>query len=129
MSYMSAVEVGNKLEGKVTGITHFGAFVELSDGVTGLVHISEIANQYVKDINDFLKVNDIVTVKVINVEENGKIGLSIKQAQEENVKPRFSRRKDNLEDKISKFLRESEDRLMSLKRQMDKRGGRGSRRG
>lgn len=126
---MSAVEVGNKLEGKVTGITHFGAFVELSDGVTGLVHISEIANQYVKDINDFLKVNDIVTVKVINVEENGKIGLSIKQAQEENVKPRFSRRKDNLEDKISKFLRESEDRLMSLKRQMDKRGGRGSRRG
>jgi S1 RNA binding domain protein len=126
---MSAVEVGSKLEGKVTGITNFGAFVELPDGVTGLVHISEIANQYVKDVHDFLKVNDIVTVKVINVEENGKIGLSIKQAQEQEAKPKFSRRKDNFEDKISKFLRESEDRLMSLKRQMDKRGGRSSKRG
>ncbi|EGL81874.1 RNA binding S1 domain protein [Caldalkalibacillus thermarum TA2.A1] len=127
---MSAVEVGSKLEGKVTGITNFGAFVELPDGVTGLVHISEIADQYVKDVNDFLKVNDIVKVKVINVEENGKIGLSIKQAQDSRPKSRASsRRKDSFEDKISKFLRESEDRLMSLKRQMDtKRGGRGSRR-
>ncbi|MDQ0340651.1 S1 RNA binding domain protein [Caldalkalibacillus uzonensis] len=127
---MSAVEVGSKLEGKVTGITNFGAFVELPDGVTGLVHISEIADQYVKDVNDFLKVNDIVKVKVINVEENGKIGLSIKQAQDQKPKSRASsRRRDNFEDKISKFLRESEDRLMSLKRQMDtKRGGRGSRR-
>lgn len=125
---MSAVEVGSKLEGRVTGITPFGAFVELPDGLTGLVHISEIANQYVKDVNDFLKVNDIVTVKVINVGANGKIGLSIKQAQDPPAKPKF-RRKDDLEEKISKFLRESEDRLMSLKRQMDKRGGRGSRRG
>mgnify|MGYP001293070153 CR=1 FL=1 len=125
---MSAIEVGSKLEGKVTGITHFGAFVELAEGVTGLVHISEIANQYVKDVNDFLKVNDIVTVKVINVEADGKIGLSIRQAQDPQAKPKF-RRKDSLEDKISKFLRESEDRLMSLRRQMDKRGGRGSRRG
>lgn len=75
-----AIEVGTKLEGKVTGITHFGAFVDLSGGVTGLVHISEIADNYVKDVNDHLKIGDVVTVKVINVDKDGKIGLSIKQA-------------------------------------------------
>lgn len=73
------IEVGTKLQGKVTGITHFGAFVDLSGGVTGLVHISEIADNYVKDVNDHLKIDDIVTVKVINVDKDGKIGLSIKQ--------------------------------------------------
>ncbi|KAJ3197125.1 hypothetical protein HK101_005865 [Irineochytrium annulatum] len=78
--YSMAIEVGTKLEGKVTGITHFGAFVDLSGGVTGLVHISEIADNYVKDVNDHLKLNDLVTVKVINVDKDGKIGLSIKQA-------------------------------------------------
>ena len=77
---MSTIEVGAKLEGKVTGITHFGAFVELPGGVTGLVHISEIAESYVRDVNDHLKLDDIVTVKVINVDKDGKIGLSIKKA-------------------------------------------------
>lgn len=80
-----AIEVGTKLEGKVTGITHFGAFVDLSGGVTGLVHISEIADNYVKDVNDHLKLNDLVTVKVINVDKDGKIGLSIKQAVDKPV--------------------------------------------
>ena len=75
-----AIEVGAKLEGKVTGITHFGAFVDLSGGVTGLVHISEIADNYVKDVKDHLKLDDVVKVKVINVDKDGKIGLSIKQA-------------------------------------------------
>lgn len=89
-----SIEVGSKLEGKVTGITHFGAFVELPEGVTGLVHISEIADNYVKDVNEFLKVNDVVKVKVINVEKDGKIGLSIKQAQDrpaDESKPAFNR--------------------------------------
>ena len=75
-----SIEVGSKLQGKVTGITKFGAFVELPDGSTGLVHISEVADNYVKDINDHLKVGDQVEVKVINVEKDGKIGLSIKKA-------------------------------------------------
>ena len=75
-----AIEVGAKLQGKVTGITHFGAFVDLSGGVTGLVHISEIADNYVKDVKDHLKLEDMVTVKVINIDQGGKIGLSIKQA-------------------------------------------------
>ena len=77
-----SIEVGSKLQGKVTGITNFGAFVELPEGSTGLVHISEVADNYVKDINDHLKVGDVVEVKVINVEKDGKIGLSIKKAKD-----------------------------------------------
>ena len=77
-----SIEVGSKLQGKVTGITNFGAFVELPEGSTGLVHISEVADNYVKDINDHLKVGDLVEVKVINVEKDGKIGLSIKKAKD-----------------------------------------------
>ena len=80
--FYMAIELGSKLEGKVTGITHFGAFVLLPGNVTGLVHISEIADTYVKDINEHLKVNDEVTVKVINVDKDGKIGLSIRQAKD-----------------------------------------------
>src|SRR3954451_3073849 len=86
-----AIEVGAKLQGKVTGITHFGAFVELPEGGTGLVHISEIADNYVKDVNDHLKLNDMVTVKVINVDKDGKIGLSIKQAVDKPVEPKPAR--------------------------------------
>ncbi len=75
-----SIEVGNKLQGKVTGITNFGAFVELEGGKTGLVHISEVADNYVKDINDILTVGDEVTVKVMNIGDDGKIGLSIRKA-------------------------------------------------
>ena len=74
------LEVGQIVDGKVTGITTFGAFIELSNGQTGLVHISEVADEYVKDVNQFLKLNDLVKVKVLNLDK-GKIGLSIRQAQ------------------------------------------------
>lgn len=77
-----SIEVGSTIEGKVTGITKFGAFVELPSGDTGLVHISEVANTYVKDISSFLKPDDTVKVKVIKVGDDGKIGLSIKQLEE-----------------------------------------------
>ena len=73
------LEVGAILEGKVTGITKFGAFVQLPGGVSGLVHISEIANAFVSDVNDYLKIGDAVKVKVIGITEAGKINLSIKQ--------------------------------------------------
>src|SRR5690625_4723783 len=71
-----SIEVGSKVKGKVTGITNFGAFVELKEKTTGLVHISEVADTYVKDINEHLTVGDEILVKVINVEKDGKIGLS-----------------------------------------------------
>ena len=67
-----SIEVGSKLQGKVTGITNFGAFVELPNGSTGLVHISEVADNYVKDINEHFKVGDMVEVKVMNVGTDGK---------------------------------------------------------
>lgn len=125
------IEVGSKLEGKVTGITHFGAFVQLPGGVTGLVHISEIDDQYVKDIHQFLKINDIVQVKVIHVDKNGKIGLSIRQAKNNPRDPEARKAMERrFEEKLNRFLKESEERLSSLKRSTEsKRGGRGSRRG
>ncbi len=73
------IEVGSILEGKVTGITNFGAFVELPEGKSGMVHISEISNTYVENVSDFLTVGQEIKVKVININENGKIGLSIKK--------------------------------------------------
>lgn len=142
-----AIEVGSKLEGKVTGITHFGAFVDLSGGVTGLVHISEIADSYVKDVHEHLKVNDVVTVKVINVDKDGKIGLSIRQAVDKPPElqrqpprgPRGDRGgrpfkpggpgRVTFEDKMSRFLKDSEERMSNLKKSTEsKRGGRGGRR-
>jgi len=125
-----SIEVGSKLQGKVTGITNFGAFVELPGGSTGLVHISEVADNYVKDINDHLKVGDQVEVKVINVEKDGKIGLSIKKAKSRPKQRNDYRSKESFEQKMSKFLKESEDRLASLRRHTEsRRGGRGARRG
>jgi S1 RNA binding domain protein len=126
-----SIEVGSKLQGKVTGITNFGAFVELEKGKTGLVHISEVADSYVKDINDYLKVGEEVTVKVINVEKDGKIGLSIKKAKDrpKREKPQ-KERTESFEAKMNRFLKDSEDRLASLKKHTEsKRGGRGARRG
>ncbi|TCT18170.1 S1 RNA binding domain protein [Melghiribacillus thermohalophilus] len=125
-----SVEVGSKLQGKVTGITNFGAFVELPEGSTGLVHISEVADKYVKDINDHLKVGDQVEVKVINVEKDGKIGLSIKKANEHAEKKRMKRKNESFEAKMNRFLKESEDRLASLRKHTEsRRGGRGAKRG
>ncbi|MBD7946252.1 MULTISPECIES: S1 domain-containing RNA-binding protein [Psychrobacillus] len=142
-----SIEVGSKVQGKVTGITNFGAFVELPGGSTGLVHISEVADNYVKDINEHLKVGDMVEVKVMNVEADGKIGLSIRKAKpqaerperpERPQRPRNNNRpndrdrpsKENFEQKMARFLKDSEDRLSTLKRATEsKRGGRGAKRG
>lgn len=129
-----AVEVGSIVEGKVTGITHFGAFVELSEGVTGLVHISEIADTYVRDVRDYLTENQMVKVKVINVSD-GKIGLSIRQVYggpQRSVGGRGGgrgRTSTSFEDRLQRFLKESDQRLADLRRSVDaKRGGRGTRR-
>ena len=81
------VEVGAVVEGTVTGITKFGAFVSLPDGRSGLVHISEIANTYVSDVNEFLKLGDKVKVRVLAVTPDGKINLSIKKAEPAPERP------------------------------------------
>lgn len=114
-----ALEVGTVLSGIVTGITSFGAFVELETGETGLVHISEVADAYVKDINDHLKLREKVVVKIINIDSKGKIGLSIRQAKR---RPSIS-----FEERMNRFLKDSEERLTDLRKHTDaKRGGRGT---
>ncbi|KJS00860.1 MAG: hypothetical protein VR68_06080 [Peptococcaceae bacterium BRH_c4a] len=124
------VELGSVLEGAVAGITNFGAFVQLPGGETGLVHISEIAEVYVRDIKDFLKPNDRVLVKVISVDAKGKIGLSIKQAKpapvEHKAPPPRKKPQGSFEDRLARFMKDSEERLQTLRRSTDaKRGGRG----
>ncbi|KRM86645.1 S1 domain-containing RNA-binding protein [Lacticaseibacillus thailandensis] len=175
-----SVAVGAQLSGKVTGITKFGAFVDLGDGQTGLVHISEVADTFVQDVHDFVSVGDTVNVKVLSVDGN-KIGLSIRKAsgnealatehaatikQEaerhheherahgdggrphvghgaphngggRNVAGRGGRPaghhehggKEGFDDLLSDFLKESEQRLSTIRRNTEgKRGGRGGRR-
>ncbi|WP_125154103.1 S1 domain-containing RNA-binding protein [Clostridium rectalis] len=124
------LKAGNILEGTVVNITNFGAFVEI-EGKTGLVHISEVSDSYVKDIRSYLKESDKVKVKVISVDDNGKISLSIKQAspQKKSMKPieiDWSKEKEkekqpskNFEDIMSKFLKESEERLQDMKKNQD----------
>ena len=121
---------GNILEGTVVNITNFGAFVEV-DGKTGLVHISEVADSFVKDIRQHLSENDKVKVKVISIDDNGKISLSIKQAnvQKKSAKPIEvdwnSKPKNNrmgsasFEDQMSKFLKDSEEKMQDVKRHQE----------
>ena len=76
------LEVGSILEGRVTGITAFGAFVALPEGKSGLIHISEVANAYVSDVHAFLSVGQTVKVRVMSISREGKISLSAKRAEE-----------------------------------------------
>ena len=89
-----ALEIGNIVEGKVTGIMNFGAFVSLPGGKSGLVHISEITTAFVKDVHDHLQQGQIVKVKILNIAEDGKINLSIKRVQEELEKQEAERKKE-----------------------------------
>lgn len=145
-----AIIAGDKVNGRITGITHFGAFIELADGKTGLVHISEIADKYVDNIKDFVSVGDDVIVKVLKIETDGKISLSIRKAIDRpaNERPKpirsaparpkekshqsgssGSRRAKPLsfEDKMNNFMKDSEERLTSLRKQTDNKRGKHSR--
>lgn len=140
---MSLAE-GSIVAGVVTGLAPFGAFVQLADGVTGLVHISEVADTYVRDVADHLKVGDTVNVKVLSRDPSGKIALSVKQAQAGYAPRTRSDRPParppargggsgrgggagSFEDKLGRFLKDSNERLSSLKKHTDsKRGGRGA---
>lgn len=121
----SAIAVGSVVEGVVRGITHFGAFIELPNGKTGLVHISEVAHEFVRDVNDFLKENDKVQVKVLSYDDKGKIGLSIKQADASYRPPPPKKRRppQSFEDKLARFMKESDERLTDLRRNTESRKG------
>ena len=135
------LEVGTVLEGKVTGITKFGAFVELPGGKTGMVHISEVAPTFVKEIRDFVSENQMVKVKILNITPEGKVSLSMKRVIEPSqagggsaARPsrpgsyewQPSRRNEpsSFEDMLSKFKQTSDEKMLDLKKCMDsKRGG------
>ncbi|MBI2200944.1 MAG: S1 RNA-binding domain-containing protein [Armatimonadetes bacterium] len=119
-----SVEAGTIVEGTVVKITHYGAFVELPDGKSGLVHISEIADSYVKDVRDYIKEQERIKVKVLGVNERGKLDLSLKQALSPEERVIRARAKTSFEDKLKAFMKESEERLLDLKRNTEaKRGG------
>ena len=145
------VEIGAIYDGKVSGLTNFGAFVVLEDGkTTGMVHISEVSNGFVKDIKDVLTENQEVKVKVISVNDDGKISLSIKQAlpqeerRERKPRPKFNRNSDNVwqgnknetsnesmsfEDMMARFKQVSDEKMTDLKRSKESKHGAGFSRG
>jgi S1 RNA binding domain protein len=123
-----AVETGTIVEGTVVKITPYGAFVELPDGRSGLVHIREIADIYVKDVRDYLKEQEKVKVKVLGLNERGKLDLSVKQALSPEERAARSRAKTSFEDKLKSFMKESEERLLDLKRNTEAKRGGGKRR-
>jgi S1 RNA binding domain protein len=125
------IEIGSEIEGKVTGIANFGAFIELPEGNTGLVHISQIADAYVTDVSKHLKVGDIVKVKVLGAAKEGKYDLSIKQVGKpswQQKKRRSREEKDRptpgtFEEKITQFLKQSEEKLSDWKRNLESKQG------
>ncbi len=138
-----ALEVGACVEGKVTGITKFGAFVELEGGKTGMVHISEVAPTYVKEIRDHVTENQQVKVKILSIGEDGKISLSIKKAMDPPARTNRTPARhvspgrpggfewqpartesNNFEEMMSRFKQTSDEKMLDLKRSLDgKHGG------
>ena len=142
--------VGTIVEGKVTGITKFGAFDSLPEGKSGLVHISEIAYSYVNDVKDHLKEGQEVKVKVIGIDENGRINLSIKKAMDPPPRPAghggqgrpggrpggfnggfrgkpAPAEPTTFEDRLKQFMASSDSKLSELRqaeRRSSRRGGR-----
>lgn len=144
------VEVGAILEGKVTGLTNFGAFVTLPGNVTGMVHISEVSTSFVSDIHDFLKEGQTVKVKVLDVTPEGKISLSIKKTMDppaqgagerpnrerqngrrsgapnvwKGTEPKNTGEPQSFEDMMAHFKQVSDEKISDLKRANDggKRG-------
>jgi S1 RNA binding domain protein len=114
------LEVGAVVEGVVQRITPYGAFIQLDDGKVGLIHISEIDRNYVRNVEDHLHLNDKVQAKIVAIKEDGKIDLSIKALQD--PAPRIDRRSGRdpeFEQKLKRFMRQSEERLVDYKRSVE----------
>lgn len=140
-----AAEVGSVVKGKVVRIMPFGAFVQMEDGSMGLVHISEVAVNYVSDINEHLKVGDNVRVMVVKIENDGKVSLSMKRVlreekksepkQKERIRPAeidWGKKSDenlSFEDKLSKFKMISDENMADLKRSNESKRSGGYKRG
>ncbi|OGI06136.1 MAG: hypothetical protein A2Y40_02635 [Candidatus Margulisbacteria bacterium GWF2_35_9] len=141
---------GSIIEGTISGVTSFGAFVKFPGNEEGLVHISEIANEYVTNIADFVTLGDKVKVKVLGLNKKNKYDLSLKQTKEDQKpsqeggstgdvnqhsaapkRPAFKYKKTEkpmvsvspFEDRMSKFLKKSEEKLIDLKRNIQTKQG------
>jgi S1 RNA binding domain protein len=116
---IAELEVGAVVEGTVQRITPYGAFLQLEDGKVGLVHISEIDRNYVRNVEEHLRLNDKVQAKVVAIKEDGKIDLSIKALQD--PAPRIDRRgrDPEFEQKLKRFMRQSEERQVDYKRAVE----------
>jgi S1 RNA binding domain protein len=137
------LEIGSIVEGRVTGITKFGAFVALPGGKSGLVHISEVANSFVSDVHDHVQMGQTVKVRILSVSDEGKINLSIKRAEEAPAEPpRPEPRRSTprpsapapqrteadgpsadleFEDRLKKFLQEADSRIADNRLYADRR--------
>ncbi|RAP32947.1 RNA-binding protein S1 [Candidatus Marinamargulisbacteria bacterium SCGC AG-439-L15] len=125
------IVAGDILSGSVSNVTAFGAFVVLDGGKDGLVHISEIANEFVKSISDFVQVGDKVRVKVLGINKQGKYELSMKQAEAQGEAPKkepslFIHKKtkdEEFEDKLNAYLKKSEEKQIDIRRNLKKKQG------
>lgn len=136
------LEVGGIVEGKITGVKKFGAFVLLPEGTTGMVHVSEVSNEYIQELSDVLSEGQMVKVKVLSISPEGKVALSIKKTQEKPPRPTRAdtgkvwqpKQKPapaegmNFEDMMSRFKTQSEEKISDLKRVTEARRGGYSRR-
>ncbi len=125
------LEVGAVCEGKVTSITNYGAFVALDGGESGMVHISEVSNTYVNDINEHLQVGMQVKVKVIGIDEKKRISLSIKKAEPKPERPQQSFQRTapapakpqemSFEDKLKQFMQDSDSKISGIRQYSERR--------
>ena len=125
-----AVEVGSIVEGKITGVKKFGAFVALPGGQTGMVHISEVSNEYIQELSDVLSEGQTVKVKVMSISPEGKIALSIKRTEPRPPRPQRAdtgrtwqprtqsqpQGEMSFEDMMSQFKSRSEEKISDLRR-------------
>ena len=117
---IAEIEIGSTIDGTVERITPYGAFLKLEDGRLGLVHISEIDRNYVKDVREHLRESDAVQAKVVAIKEDGKIDLSIKALQDPPAERRPRRGSDpEFEQKLKRFMRQSEERQVDYKRSVE----------
>lgn len=117
-----AFQVGQVVEGKVVKITNFGAFIELDDGTQGLIHISQISRNFVKNVSDYLRVGEVVRARVREIKSNGKVDLSIKELENEEKRPTTRVKKGSnpdFEQMLRSYLRASEENQSDLKRRRD----------
>lgn len=133
------VKIGEQFQGEIINIANYGAFVKLKNKREGLIHISKIAKEYVKNVKDYLKKGDLVTVEVVEEKKDGKLDLKLLekiQNKKEKVKPKKyfdastswgsdehrRRRSEGLrsfDDKMKAFLKESDEKLSDIKKNIE----------